>query len=305
MRIRHRLAAAATAVASLLLGAVLTGTAAAPAHAATCSTDQVTVIVDFAGLGGGVQTGCAPAGGTGLDALRQAGFPYTFHPRFVGLVCTIKSKPDPCNGAPVDAYWSYWHSSGGSWSYSNEGAGTYRPNAGTSEGWAFGAGAAPRAAAAKPTPKPAPEPSSAPPAPAPTAAPKPSSAPKPSALPPAAPKATTAPSTGTAVAVPGRARPQTTAGGASTSTPAGTSTSGLAVSPSVGPTSAAPASTASPGTSESVSAATGSGEQRAAASVAGADEDGGPPTGPIVAGAVLVALAGAGGWQLYRRRKAG
>src|SRR5262249_3910487 len=69
-----------------------------------------------------------------------AGFGYTFVPRQPGFVCQIDGLPDPCNGAPATAYWAYWHGQpGGSWTYSNEGAGSYTPPPGSVEGWAFGA----------------------------------------------------------------------------------------------------------------------------------------------------------------------
>lgn len=121
--------------------------AATPASAdGACSgTSGVTVVVDFASLGGGIQTACAvgdPA--SGLTALTGAGFSYEFVPGIPGFVCRINSLPNPCNGAPVNAYWSYWHAQpGGSWSYSNVGAGSYDPAPGSVEGWAFGSGQQP------------------------------------------------------------------------------------------------------------------------------------------------------------------
>ncbi|MBA3490044.1 MAG: hypothetical protein H0T78_11010, partial [Longispora sp.] len=109
-----------------------------PAQAA-CS--GVTVVVDFGPLGGGVRTGCASGGpDNGLAALTTAGFGYSFVPRQPGLVCQIAELPSACNGAPHDAHWAYYHAKpGGSWSFSTEGAATYRPAAGTVEGWAYGA----------------------------------------------------------------------------------------------------------------------------------------------------------------------
>lgn len=132
-----------------------------PAHAAGC--DGVTVVVDFRGLGGGVQQGCAPGSpASGVAALTAAGFGYTYASRQAGFVCRINGKPgtdaDRCvTTSPATAYWSYWHApAGGSWSYSNQGAATYVPGRGTVEGWAFGAGEqpgiAPPAAPAPPPP---------------------------------------------------------------------------------------------------------------------------------------------------------
>ncbi|MFJ1707053.1 flagellar hook-length control protein FliK [Kitasatospora sp. NPDC088346] len=146
-RPRRRLLAALTAAAALTVALVgATTTAAPPASAAACTgTSGVTVVVDFTALGGGVQTGCAPGDPTsGLAALTGAGFGYAFHPRFPGMVCRINALPNPCNGAPVTAYWSYWHAAhGGPWSYSTLGAGSYDPAPGDVEGRAFGAGSQP------------------------------------------------------------------------------------------------------------------------------------------------------------------
>ncbi|KAA2250994.1 hypothetical protein F0L68_38460 [Solihabitans fulvus] len=130
---------------AVVLGAA-TGLLVAPqAQASGCA--GVTVVVDFASLGGGVRTGCAegtPA--SGLDALRAAGFSYAFVPRQPGFVCQINALPNPCNRAPVTAYWSYWHAQpGGSWAYSDTGAGGHVPPVGSVAGWAFGGGVAPGA----------------------------------------------------------------------------------------------------------------------------------------------------------------
>jgi hypothetical protein len=151
-----------------------------PAQAAGC--DGVTVVVDFRGLGGGVQQGCAPGSpASGVAALTAAGFGYTYASRQPGFVCRINNEPgadaDRCvTTSPSSAYWSYWHASaGGSWSYSNQGAATYAPARGSVEGWAFGAGeqpgiAPPAAPAPQPPAPPAPKPPVAqPPAPQPTA----------------------------------------------------------------------------------------------------------------------------------------
>ena len=92
-----------------------------------------------------VRTGCAGGDpGSGLAALSAAGFDYSFVPRQPGLVCRIDDVPARCNGAPADAYWSYWHADpGGRWVYSSVGAGSFDPKPGSAEGWAFGAGTPP------------------------------------------------------------------------------------------------------------------------------------------------------------------
>jgi hypothetical protein len=140
-----------TAVRSLTaFAACLALWAAAPSAPASAADrcDGVWVVVDATAAGAGTTTRCAsgdPA--TGLAALEGAGHAYGFVPRVPGMVCTIDARPDPCNGAPTDAYWSYWSAEpGGSWVYNSRGAGTRDPKPGQVEGWAFGAGAPPRTA---------------------------------------------------------------------------------------------------------------------------------------------------------------
>lgn len=150
------------AVASLVVavsGVVGISVAPPPARA-ECS--GVTVVVDFGSAGGGTATGCASGDpGTGLAALQAAGFGYGFVPRQPGFICQINNAPNPCNGAPPNAYWSYWHGQPGeSWSYSSGGAASHDPAPGTVEGWAFGAGSAPSIA---PPARPAPNPPAPPP----------------------------------------------------------------------------------------------------------------------------------------------
>jgi MYXO-CTERM domain-containing protein len=149
--------------------------------------DGVTVVVDLTAFDGGTKVRCAPGSpSSGLAALTGAGFSYEFVPRIPGMVCRIDGLPNPCNGAPTDAHWSYHHAArGGSWTYSNRGAGNRVPPVGSVEGWAFGAGAAPSI----PPPPPPPPPSSttAVPSPPPPTAPPATAAPAPGPPPPAAP----------------------------------------------------------------------------------------------------------------------
>lgn len=136
---------AAGATAALLAGAVPAAAAAAPAtppvrqaRAASCS--GVWVVVDFGTLGGGIQSKCAAAGShsTGAAALR-ATFTIDFRG---GLLYRINGKPSD-GGFRTDHYWSYWQAkknadgSYSSWSYSNLGAGQYKPQQGDAEGWRF------------------------------------------------------------------------------------------------------------------------------------------------------------------------
>ena len=141
MTVRPRLLASTVAALGLLAGAAAVAPTATPAEAVE-ACDGVRVVVDAGGVDGPTSVRCAPDDpASGLEALRAAGHEYAFVPRVPGMVCTIDARPDPCNGAPADAYWSYWHAeAGGSWNYSNQGAGQRDPAPGTVEGWAFGGG---------------------------------------------------------------------------------------------------------------------------------------------------------------------
>lgn len=150
-RVRYTIPMLAT-LAVVTTGPLIAQAAASPVIAKTtrvaaaCTgTKGVTVVADFTKLGGKVKTACDPTDPkTGLAALKGAGFSYTFVPRFPGFVCTIDKLPNPCNGAPATAYWSYWHAKPhGKWVYSSTGAATYNPKPGSVEGWAFGAGKPP------------------------------------------------------------------------------------------------------------------------------------------------------------------
>jgi hypothetical protein len=137
-----------------------------PAAPAAAACDGVTVRVERSS-GSAVErcvTGATPT--SGLQALERAGFRYTFVPGQPGMVCTIDGHPDPCNDAPEDAYWAYWHADAGatSWTYSSRGGGNRAPSAGGHEAWVFGGGMQ------RP-------PSSPPPAPAPTPTPTPTTPP--------------------------------------------------------------------------------------------------------------------------------
>ncbi len=104
----------------------------------------ITVVIDFQDLGGGVNVRCAPGPVTsGLDALDTAGIAWEPTRRFAGFVCRIAGRPgpdtEPCGDTPpATAYWSYWVAQrGGTWCYSNFGAGNRTPPPGTVEGWSF------------------------------------------------------------------------------------------------------------------------------------------------------------------------
>lgn len=162
---RRLLITAAFAVAAAVAGPGITPGPAAAAG----GCDGVWVIVEPGSLGGSPTQRCAPGSpSTGLAALEAAGHSYTFVPRVPGLVCTIDARPDPCNGAPEDAYWSYWHAAEGatSWTYSTKGAGNRTPPPGSAEAWRFGSGdppsTPPPAVEPEPSPKPTPAPTSPP-----------------------------------------------------------------------------------------------------------------------------------------------
>lgn len=119
---------------------------ATPAETTPCSDDEVTVLVD------GFGAGCAPPGGNGYETLRAAGFEVEVTQKFPDFVCRINGSPgaevDKClTASPADAYWSYWHAPLGAseWTYSNNGAFTRSPAAGTVEAWVWGAGKEPGA----------------------------------------------------------------------------------------------------------------------------------------------------------------
>ena len=151
------------ALLALLLAVPLVA-AGGTAQAATCTAEQVTVVVQY--LGGAQVTRCTSGDpGTGVEALTSAGFSYQYSPREPGFVCTINGNPGN-RDCMKPKYWAYWHASspGAAWKYSSEGAGTYNPAPGSVEGWRFDCGAAPGAASTcatsspKPTPKPSPKP---------------------------------------------------------------------------------------------------------------------------------------------------
>ena len=127
------------AAASLVgAAATLLGPLGAPAHAASCSgADGVTVIVDFAELGGGVTAGCADVadGARAAATVQAAGYSLTMATRAAGFVCRVNGAPasDPCvDASPADAYWSVWWADGkgGNWVYSSQGVASLRATSG-------------------------------------------------------------------------------------------------------------------------------------------------------------------------------
>jgi hypothetical protein len=118
---------------ALAAAAGLVGLSSPPASAALCSGKGVNVVVDFNGLGGGVQKGCAPSGANkpGNQVFPAAGFGLTYARNQPGFVCRVKGSPsnDPCvNTSPANAYWGLYWSDGksGTWKYSSTGVGSVK-----------------------------------------------------------------------------------------------------------------------------------------------------------------------------------
>ena len=246
---------------------------ATPAAAAACSEGAgVTVVVDFASLGGGTETDCAAGDpGSGLEALRAAGHEPTRAAQQPGyFVCRIDGKPanDPCQRtSPPDAYWSYWHAEpGGSWTFSDTGAADRDPAPGTVEGWAFGAGDPP----SSPPPR---NRAAASPATSPTRAPSPTPVVTRAASPVASP-------TGS---------PSASAVSSPSSSPSGSPSPSAVGTPSASSVPPSPSASAS---ASPAPAATGRLD----------GEDSGSLAGPLAALGVVLLLGAAGAYQLQQRR---
>lgn len=132
-RVRLGTVAALAGAAAAFTGAAVA--VVAPASPAAAATSHVGIVVRFPG--GSARSACTTTGGTGLAVLERA-FAATVPTNgpYAGFVVQIngtgKNPPDTTH------YWSYWHSSGsGRWVYSGTGAGSYRPGAGTVEGWSY------------------------------------------------------------------------------------------------------------------------------------------------------------------------
>lgn len=127
-------------------------------HPGFCTDDTgVTVVVDFQQLGGTTIVRCnpRPTRGTGLDALKGAGFQLAGVQRWgESFVCRIENQPSavaelPVAGnegyqetcvdtPPAAAYWSYWHAGNNcQWEYSQWGVKNRDFIQGGFEGWSF------------------------------------------------------------------------------------------------------------------------------------------------------------------------
>jgi hypothetical protein len=143
-----------------LLLITMTAASAGPARAASrplseCSaTRGVIVAVDFAHWGGPILRSCGTTPTTGYALLNQGGWDTagTEHDG-PGFICRIgysgyrhgSQYPTPSQQAcvqtpPASAYWASWQAGPGqdSWTYSQYGAMSYRPEPGSVSLWVFG-----------------------------------------------------------------------------------------------------------------------------------------------------------------------
>lgn len=119
---------------------VVTGVALPAAPVAAAKTICVGLVVDAHSLDGPVSAKCTtvPDGSTGYDVLRAGGHTVGF--RSDGIICTIDNRPsEGCSATDATHFWAYFHREPGSssWSYSNEGATTYKPGNRETEGWVW------------------------------------------------------------------------------------------------------------------------------------------------------------------------
>jgi hypothetical protein len=272
---RTGLVAAASLVAllpSVLAGAVRPANAAAPESACDDATG-VTVVVDFADLGGGVEVRCAgwPVA-SGLDALDKAGFDVDLVLTQPGFVCRIDGVPadDPCQVTPpADAYWAYYEADrGGDWHYSIRGPASTHPEEGSVEGWAFGDSRQPGV----PPPPPYEEPTEPPPT---------QTEPPPSSPPHSAPQSPSR--TPTSDPAPSSTSPEVTVG-SDASAPADFSDAPQSTAPPTGTDSTTTTRTSEP-------------------AAGGSDSDSSSPAGALVAIGAVVIIGGAAGATAWRRRR--
>jgi len=145
----HRLLGAA----ALLMGAAApTVLSQAPVHAAgACTTQGVTVVVDFGALGGGVQRDCASSAGKAAALFAAAGHSLGRVQSQPSAVCSVDSKPaKPCpQMPPANAYWGLFWTDGSTakWTYASLGVDSLSVPAGGSVGFAWQSAAGTRAPA--------------------------------------------------------------------------------------------------------------------------------------------------------------
>ncbi len=306
-RLFSALAAAAAVAATALIATVV-----APvthAQAATCTSPQVAIVVNFGHWGKPVQRACAnwSSSLTGYTLLNNYGFATVgTHHDGPAFICRISlngtqtyypsAADEACNVTPpASAYWSYWHAQQGAttWQYSQLGATGYHPTKGSVDVWTFGATDVNGTTGQPPFP-----PSAVLPAPGPSAG-SPHSASK---HPPATSASTHSSAGSDGRAAPGRTT-ATTPGSHSGSSLPGGSNSARTASPSTASSGAAIGHDANgaPGTVGTRSAAT---VQEVAGKPAARSKAAGT-AGPLLATVGLVVALGAGGLFLVRRRRTG
>lgn len=136
LRVMVTLAAAALAVV-----ASPTRTSAAPAPlpasaADTCVGGKQVWLLVVTDSGSQLASRCVGTPSSGEAALSSVGFTH----RSDGIICTIAGYPSVCKPASQfdGRYWSYWTATpGGSWTYSQMGAGNRTPPPGSLEGWCY------------------------------------------------------------------------------------------------------------------------------------------------------------------------
>lgn len=132
------------ALAVLLLSTLVgMGFTAAPAHAAGfCEGDGVNVVVDFQGIGDGVQQECVEdgAGKTAAAVFEEAGFELTPVGAFPGAACQVDELPADvkCQDMPpANAYWGLFVGKDGKWDYAPTGADQLKVKDGDFVGFAW------------------------------------------------------------------------------------------------------------------------------------------------------------------------
>ena len=78
---------------------------------------------------------CLPAGGSG-DTILNDTTSVDYRARD-GIITRIDNYPASTVATDNTHFWAYFHNTGSGWSYSNLGAGSYTPAAGTVEGWRY------------------------------------------------------------------------------------------------------------------------------------------------------------------------
>ena len=128
MILRRALAAGLAVVLAAGAGSAALTLTAAPA-AATTKPGYVAIVISGHG------TRCVKwksgiAGDAVLNDVAQVAY------RSDGIILQIDGDPTSAK-ADDTHYWSYWHDTGKKWTYSNFGASSYQPAAGSVEGWAY------------------------------------------------------------------------------------------------------------------------------------------------------------------------